>query len=98
MTASPSAVSRTSNSKPSQPSASAWSNEGTVFSAIDLSARAPRWPRRRGRLMAGDSCVEESLEIEISNRLARVGSLFRLLHGFLEFLFQKRGSVFLGFH
>src|SRR5271157_2056347 len=98
MTASSSAVRRTSNSKPSQPSASARSNEARVFSGIDLQARAPRWPRRSGRLMLGGSMRGRSVEIEVANRLARVGSLFRLLQRLLEFLLQQVGSVLLSFY
>src|SRR5262249_7354825 len=49
MTASPSAVRRTSNSKPSHPSAKARSKEAIVFSRIDRIPRAPRWPSSSGR-------------------------------------------------
>src|SRR6516225_1895734 len=35
------------------------------------------------------------IEVEIANRLARVGRLFRLFHGFLEFLFEQLGGVLL---
>ena len=39
----------------------------------------------------------ESVEIEISNRLAGVGRFFRFLQSLLEFLFEQAGGVLLGF-
>src|SRR5579863_5920477 len=38
-----------------------------------------------------------SIQIKVSNRTSGVGSLFSFANGFLEFLLQQIGGVFLGF-
>src|SRR5207253_4628395 len=81
----PSAVARTSNSKPSQPWASASSNAAKEFSGA--SRRAPRCASSSGCL---------SIKIDVAQP-PRIGSVFGALHRFLELFLQQLGLVFFRF-
>src|SRR6266853_754390 len=106
----PHAVRRTSNSKPPQPWAKARSNDAKVFSGTAIEAHAPRWPRSRGGLGIKAAVYAERhsviqansetglVQIEIPDRFARIGTLFRLLDRLLEFLLQQVGGVLLRLH
>src|SRR5216684_2849547 len=83
MIVSPSRVRRTSNSKPSAPCPSARSKATNVFSGAYL--RAPRCPSNKRSVDKTDQLVE----LKVAKPGTFVRSLFGLLYGFLEFLFQQ---------
>src|SRR6476620_3401715 len=90
---------RTSNSNPSQPCRKARSKEARVFSGTVRDARAPRWPRSRGRLGIQGVIVREKksgflcniggklVQVDVADGLASVRRFFCFFYRFLKFLF-----------